>query len=137
MNQNCTRNVLQKSVLWIRNFCLELKFLIWIQQKVKEHINKTVNSGLFVLLDSSIEQRMANTVIVRILLFDLINIGLIWIRNFCLDLDPELGKFKAGSGSGINHSGSPTLIEMYSKCIRTVYMKKERHWRSNHLPIRL
>ena len=31
----------------------ELKFRI--QQKVKEHINKTVNSGLFVLLDSSIE----------------------------------------------------------------------------------
>ena len=30
---------------------------VWIQirQKVKEHINKTVNSGLFVLLDSSIE----------------------------------------------------------------------------------
>ena len=25
----------------------------WIQQKVKEHINKTVNSGLFVLLDST------------------------------------------------------------------------------------
>ena len=31
----------------------ELK--IRTQQKVKEHINKTVNSGLFVLLDSSIE----------------------------------------------------------------------------------
>ena len=33
-------------VLWIRNFCLdpdpELKFRIQIQQKVKEHINKTV-----------------------------------------------------------------------------------------------
>ena len=44
---------------WIQNFCLdpdpELKFRIRIQQKVKEHINKTVNSGLFVLLDSSIE----------------------------------------------------------------------------------
>ena len=44
---------------WIRNFCLdpdpELKFQIRIQQKVKEHINKTVNSGLFVQLDSSIE----------------------------------------------------------------------------------
>ena len=44
---------------WIRYFCLdpdpELKFWIWIQQKVKEHINKTVNSGLFVLLDSSTE----------------------------------------------------------------------------------
>ena len=34
---------------------------IRIQQKVKEHINKTVNSGLFVLLDSCIEQRMANS----------------------------------------------------------------------------
>ena len=48
---------LQKPVLWIRNFCLdpdpELKFRI--QQKVKEHINNTVNSGLFVLLDGSIE----------------------------------------------------------------------------------
>ena len=31
----------------------ELK--IQIQQKVKEQINKTVNSGLFVLLDGSIE----------------------------------------------------------------------------------
>ena len=29
--------------------------------KVKEHIHKTVNSGLFVLLDSSIEWRMANS----------------------------------------------------------------------------
>ena len=36
----------------------ELKFRIRIQQTVKEHMNKTVNSGLFVLLDtkdSSIE----------------------------------------------------------------------------------
>ena len=44
---------------WIRNFCLdpdpELKFQIRIHQKVKEHKNKTMNSGLFVLLDSSIE----------------------------------------------------------------------------------
>ena len=31
-----------------------------------------------------------------------------WIQNFCLD--QELGKFKAGSGSGINHSGSTKLI---------------------------
>ena len=37
----------------------ELEFRI--QQKVKEHINKTVNSGLFVLLDSSIEKKMANS----------------------------------------------------------------------------
>ena len=38
--------------------------------------------------------------------------GLIRIRmdpNFCLDLDPKLRKFTAGSGSGINHSGSTTL----------------------------
>ena len=32
--------------------------------------------------------------------------GSAWIRNF--HLDPELGKFKAGSG--INHSGSATLF---------------------------
>ena len=39
-----------------------IQIRIRIQQKVKEHIhvNKTVNSGLFVLLDSSIEYRMAN-----------------------------------------------------------------------------
>ena len=52
------------AVLWIRirmdlellpNPDPELKFRIRIQQKVKEHINKTVNFGLFVLLDSSIE----------------------------------------------------------------------------------
>ena len=43
-------------VLWIR-ICMdpELSFRIRIQQEVKEHINKTVNSGLFVLSDSSIE----------------------------------------------------------------------------------
>ena len=44
---------------WIRNFCLdpdpELKFQIRIQQKVKEHINKIVNSGLVVVLDNRIE----------------------------------------------------------------------------------
>ena len=34
--------------------------------------------------------------------------GSAWIRNFCLDPDPELGKFRAGSGSGINHFGSTT-----------------------------
>ena len=27
-----------------------------------------------------------------------------------LDQDPELGKFKAGFGSGINHFGSATLL---------------------------
>ena len=32
-----------------------IRIRIRIQQKVKEHINKIVNSGLFVLLDSSIE----------------------------------------------------------------------------------
>ena len=35
------------------------------------------------------------------------NMGWIQIRNFCLDPDPELRKFKAGSG--INLSGSTTL----------------------------
>ena len=29
---------------------------------------------------------------------------------FCLDPDPELGKFEAGSGSVINHSGPTTLF---------------------------
>ena len=33
--------------------------------------------------------------------------GSAWIRNLCLD--PELGKFKAGSRSGINSFGSATL----------------------------
>ena len=38
-----------------------------------------------------------------------------WIRirmdpNFCLDSDPELGKFRAVSGSVINHFESTTLI---------------------------
>ena len=38
--------------------------------------------------------------------------GWIRIRNFCLDQDPELGKFRAGSECGINHSGSTTLIRL-------------------------
>ena len=43
--------------------------------------------------------------------------GSAWIRNFCLDpdLDPELGKFK--DGSGINHSGSTTLLNSYPFCL--------------------
>ena len=32
--------------------------------------------------------------------------GSAWIPNFCLDSDPKLGKFKAGSG--IKLSGSAT-----------------------------
>ena len=43
------------------------------------------------------------------------NMGCIRIRNFCLDPDldpdPELGKFRAGSGSGINHSGPTALVQ--------------------------
>ena len=35
-----------------------------------------------------------------------------WIRNFCLDPDAELGKFRAESGSGINHFGSTTLLNV-------------------------
>ena len=57
-HRKCTK----KAVLWIRiridpelDPDPELKFRIRIQQKVKEHINKTVNSGLIVLLDRSIE----------------------------------------------------------------------------------
>ena len=37
----------------------------------------------------------------------LINIGWIRIR---IRMDPELGKFKVGSGSGINHFGSTTTL---------------------------
>ena len=41
-----------RTFAWIQNFCMdpELKFRIRIQlqQKVKEHINKTVNSGMFI-----------------------------------------------------------------------------------------
>ena len=65
LNCNCTFGFIPRNQCcgsgsaWIRNFCLdpdlELKFRIRIQQKVKEQMNKTVNSGLFVLLDSSIE----------------------------------------------------------------------------------
>ena len=57
---------------WIQNFCLdlELKFRIRIQQKVKERINKTVNSGLFVLLDSSTVLNREWQIVVKILLFD-------------------------------------------------------------------
>ena len=36
-----------------------------------------------------------------------------------MDPDPELGKFKTGSGSGINHSGSTTqevrILEEFKK----------------------
>ena len=55
---NCEQNNWKKQCCgsgsaWIRNFCLdlnlELLFRIRIQQKVKEQINKTVKSGLFVL----------------------------------------------------------------------------------------
>ena len=59
---------------WIRNFCLdpdpELKFLIRIQQKKKEHINITVNSGLFVLLYSTVVLNIKWQIIGKILLFD-------------------------------------------------------------------
>ena len=44
--------------------------------------------------------------------------------ELCLDPDSELGKFKAGSRSGINHSGSTTLL------IKTIqiwlYAKKQQ-----------
>ena len=38
--------------------------------------------------------------------------GWIRIRNFCLDQDPELEKFRAGSECGINHSGSTTVTTL-------------------------
>ena len=34
---------------WIRNFCLDPELKFRTQQKVKEQINKSVSSGLFVL----------------------------------------------------------------------------------------
>ena len=48
----------------------ELKFRIRIQQKVKEQINKTVNSGLFVLLDSRVVLNREWQIVVKILIFD-------------------------------------------------------------------
>ena len=74
---------------------------------MKEHIIKTVNSGLFVLLDSMLNRE--------------------WqiVRNFCLDPDPELGKFKAGSGSGINSFGSTTLVKTINRYILINKKKKK------------
>ena len=81
---------------------------VWIQirQKVKEHINKTVNSGLFVLLDSSIVLNREWQIVVKMILLNLIyraflyyfeiyliNIG--WIR---IRMDPELLP-ESGSGT--------------------------------------
>ena len=41
--------------------------------------------------------------------------GSAWIQNFCLDPDPELGKFRFGSGTRkINHSGPTTLSKKHS-----------------------
>ena len=39
-------------------------------EKVKEHINKTVNSGLFALLDSTVVLNSEWQIVVKILLFD-------------------------------------------------------------------
>ena len=36
--------------------------------------------------------------------------GSAWIQNFWLDPDAELGKFRAGPGSGINYSEFTTLL---------------------------
>ena len=55
----------------------------------------------------------------------LINIG--WIWNFCLDPDPEFGKFKAGSGSGINHSRYTTLpLRQLTRCNTDFFHKQKR-----------
>ena len=99
----------------------ELKFRIRIQQKVKEHINKTVNSGLFV--------------------------PVLWIRMDPELLpgsgsgikvpDPELGKFKAGSGSGINHSGSTNTALLISKLnVRQTYSVEVQPKRSKFYVMR-
>ena len=83
-----------------------------IQQKVKEHINKNVNSSLFVLFDSTVVLNREWQIVVRILPFDwiywvflfisdytyLINIG--WIR---IRTDQEL---LPGSGSGTSVRGN-------------------------------
>ena len=39
------------------------------------------------------------------------------LNLYRLDPDPELGKFKAGSGSEIDHSGSTTL-DTCTNCVR-------------------
>ena len=50
--------------------------------------------------------------------------GSTWIRNFCLDPDPELGKLKAECKSGINSFGSKTLIirQVYSKILQNHHL---------------
>ena len=42
----------------------------WIQQQVKEHINETVNSGLFLPLESTVVLNREWQIVVKILLFD-------------------------------------------------------------------
>ena len=51
--------------------------------------------------------------------------SVLWIRirNLCLDPDLELGKLKAGSGSGINHSRSQHCFWYY--CYITVLSKNK------------
>ena len=68
-------------------------------------------------------------VLFRILLTLLIQVGSVsgsaWIRNFCLDPDSELGKFKAGPGSGINSFGSTTLVIIVLKIYTGTVSKKK------------
>ena len=72
-------------MLWIRVFCLDPELMFRIRHKVKEHINKTVNSGLFLLLDSSIDEFKGVFLYYFGLYTYLINIG--WIQ---ICMDPEL-----------------------------------------------
>ena len=61
----------------------------------------------------------------------LVGSGSGWIRNFCLDPDLELRKFKDGSGSGINHSGSTTLNFFYLLEFRRKSLVLSLNWNLN------
>ena len=122
-------------VLWIRiwNFCLdpdpELLFRIRIQQNMNEQMNKNVIS-LWILdfeycmtvvwnIKLQIVDRFFFMIDFKVVFLQFPNIlkitwvgsGSAWIRNFCPD--PEIRKFRAGSG--INHSGSTTLFNSKQK----------------------
>ena len=59
---------------WIWNYCLdpnmELKFPIRIQQKIKEHINKTVKSELYSMFYWTVVLNREWQIVVKTLLFD-------------------------------------------------------------------
>ena len=53
--------------------------------------------------------------------------------ELCLDPDPELGKFKAGSRSGINLSGSTTLLQTVCGSGQYNTSRDEREMIKKHL----